>query len=223
MALATAAPSATPAPTVALVILTSTPQYITPELPLGFTTPDTPAPTVAPVLDTVALTSTPGQLSFIIPDSSNLQATPTNLPGVDDPCIYVIQNGDTLYAIALNNGFSVAEIVAANPDLGDSSAVIQPGDPLLLPLPECLDAEATLEPGVTAPAIRATAPPAPLPTATSVRPDGSQVYVVQPGDVLVNIAARFGVTASAIARASNLTNVNALQVGQELIIPPASP
>ena len=211
-------PPSIPTSTVALVILTSTPQYITPQMPLDFTTPDTPAPTVASVLDTSILTRTPGgQQSFVLPNSSDLLATPTNLPGVDDPCIYIIQPGDTLYAIALANGYTVAGIVAANPDLGDATAVIQPGDPLVRPLPECI-VEATADADGNLPA--ATRPPAPVPTATPARADGTQVHVVQSGDVLVNIANRYGTTVSAIVQANNLANSNALQIGQELIIPP---
>jgi LysM repeat protein len=208
-------------PTVALVIFTSTPQYITPQMPLGFTTPDTPAPTVAPVLDTVALTQPSGQPSFILPNSSEIQATPTNLPGVDDPCIHVIQPGDTLYAIAITYGFTVNELLAANPDLGGASAVIQPGDPISLPLPECVDPEATANADDVVPAVtRAAATP--LPSATPARADGSQIHVVQPGDVLYNIAVQYGTTVSAIVQANNLSNPNALQVGQELLIPPSN-
>lgn len=207
-----------PTSTVAMIILTSTPQYITPQMPLDFTTPDTPAPTVAPVLDTAVLTRTPGaQQSFVLPNSSDLLATPTNLPGVDDPCFHIIQPGDTLYAIALNYGFTVADLVAANPELGGSTAVLQPGDPLLVPLPECL-AEATADAdGVLPVATRAAATTAPTPTTAS--PDGTQIHVVQSGDVLVNIATRYGTTVSAIVQANNLANPNALQVGQQLIIP----
>ncbi|MFN8378411.1 MAG: LysM peptidoglycan-binding domain-containing protein [Anaerolineae bacterium] len=207
-----------PTSTVALIILTSTPQYITPQMPLDFTTPDTPAPTMAPAVDTVGLTGTPGgPQSFILPNPSDMLATPTNLPGVDDPCAYIIQSGDTLYAIALNNGFTVAELIAANPDLGDSSAVIQPGDPLALPLPDCVGAEATPDAEGNLPF--ATRAPTVAPTSTQARPDGTQIHVVQPGDVLVNIATRYGTTVSAIVQANNLSNPNALQVGQELIIP----
>ncbi|NOZ29976.1 MAG: LysM peptidoglycan-binding domain-containing protein [Chloroflexi bacterium] len=45
------------------------------------------------------------------------------------------------------------------------------------------------------------------------------VYVVQPGDVLSSIAARYGTTVQAIAQANNLSNPNLIYVGQKLIIP----
>ncbi|HHV62403.1 MAG TPA: LysM peptidoglycan-binding domain-containing protein [Firmicutes bacterium] len=44
-------------------------------------------------------------------------------------------------------------------------------------------------------------------------------YVVQPGDTLAGIAARFGTTVEAIARANNITNPDLIYVGQVLRIP----
>lgn len=45
------------------------------------------------------------------------------------------------------------------------------------------------------------------------------VYTVKPGDRLVDIAARFGVSASAIVRANGLANADTIFPGQRLIIP----
>ena len=47
-----------------------------------------------------------------------------------------------------------------------------------------------------------------------------QVYAVVAGDVLHQIALRFGVTTRAMAVYNTLTNPNALRIGQELRIPP---
>ena len=44
-------------------------------------------------------------------------------------------------------------------------------------------------------------------------------YVVRPGDRLVDIAARYGVTPSAIVQANNLANADTIFPGQQLIIP----
>lgn len=44
-------------------------------------------------------------------------------------------------------------------------------------------------------------------------------YTVQTGDTLFQIAQRFGTTVERIAQANNITNVNAINVGQVLIIP----
>jgi LysM repeat protein len=61
-----------------------------------------------------------------------------------------------------------------------------------------------------------------IPGAVSAAPSADQiVYVVQPGDRLVDIAARHGVSASAIVRANNLANADQIYPGQRLIIPAA--
>jgi LysM repeat protein len=48
-------------------------------------------------------------------------------------------------------------------------------------------------------------------------------YVVREGDSLSAIATRFGITEQALQRANNLTDPNAIFIGQELIIPPPEP
>jgi LysM repeat protein len=59
-----------------------------------------------------------------------------------------------------------------------------------------------------------------VPGGASAAPSGdSTIYTVQPGDRLVDIAARFGVSASAIVRANGLTNADTIFPGQKLIIP----
>ncbi len=54
-----------------------------------------------------------------------------------------------------------------------------------------------------------------------VIPEGSQTYTVQDGDNLWDIAQRFGTTVEAIVAVNSLENAAAIQVDQELIIPPA--
>lgn len=44
-------------------------------------------------------------------------------------------------------------------------------------------------------------------------------HIVQPGDTLWSIAARYGVTVEALMRANNLTNPNYIFLGQTLVIP----
>jgi len=59
-----------------------------------------------------------------------------------------------------------------------------------------------------------------IPGSTGEAPSqGSNTYVVQPGDTLTSIAARYGTTVWAIVTANNLPNQNWLSVGQTLIIP----
>ena len=69
----------------------------------------------------------------------------------------------------------------------------------------------------------ATPTPEPTPTATPIpRPTPTPtatVYVVQPGDTLSGIAARFNVTVDDLVEANRIVNPDALQVGQEIAIP----
>lgn len=44
-------------------------------------------------------------------------------------------------------------------------------------------------------------------------------YVVRPGDTLGTIAARYGVSAAALARANGITNPDRIYIGQNLVIP----
>jgi LysM repeat protein len=48
---------------------------------------------------------------------------------------------------------------------------------------------------------------------------GEERYVVQPGDSLSSIAAKFGTTQEALQEANGIEDPNSISVGQELIIP----
>lgn len=61
--------------------------------------------------------------------------------------------------------------------------------------------------------------PAPQPAAKVTTPT---TYTVRPGDTLSVIARRHGVSLAALAQANNLTNPNALRIGQVLTIPTAA-
>jgi LysM repeat protein len=69
------------------------------------------------------------------------------------------------------------------------------------------------------------APPeadSPTPTPTPTRPGAAyRTYVVQRGDILKQIAARYGVSMASIIAINNIPNPDSLQVGQVLNIPPA--
>ncbi len=60
------------------------------------------------------------------------------------------------------------------------------------------------------------------PQAFAAPPQDQASYVVSPGDTLTAIAARYGVSTSALARANGISNPNRIYVGQKLVIPGAS-
>lgn len=117
--------------------------------------------------------------------------TPTLTPGQGN---YIVQYGDTLLTIARRFGVTVAALKSAN---GLTSDTIYAGEVLKIP--------------------------APVPAATRTpTPVGQATYVVQPGDQLLVIARRFGVTTRAIRIANGLASDN-IYAGQVLIIPPPAP
>lgn len=166
---------------------------------------------------------------------------PPSTPIPSEGVQHVVAWGETLEIIANRYGVSAQAIVAANglanPDL------IRAGDVLTIPGATAPPSEEVVHIvrqgetlrsiastyGTTAEAIalansivnenfiyvgqRLTIPGA------SAGPGEGQTYVVQPGDTLSSIAARFGTTEWAIANANNLPNLNMIYVGQTLHIP----
>uniref|UniRef100_A0A7C1FRC7 LysM peptidoglycan-binding domain-containing protein n=1 Tax=Caldilinea aerophila TaxID=133453 RepID=A0A7C1FRC7_9CHLR len=64
-----------------------------------------------------------------------------------------------------------------------------------------------------------TASPTPIVESAGETAGEDEVYIVQSGDILSAIAARFGVSMQAIMDANNLTNPDFVFVGQRLVIP----
>jgi LysM repeat protein len=120
------------------------------------------------------------------------------------PVIYVVQRGDTLFAIGRRFGVNPYDIARANNIINPN--LIYPGQSLIIPTG-----------GVVWPP---TPPPPTTATATPTPPSGGVItYVVQRGDTLYRIALRFGTTIAALRAANNLHNTNLIYVGQVLIIP----
>lgn len=126
------------------------------------------------------------------------------ISAVSADTVYTVQRGDTLYSISRRFGVSVQEIAAANhlvnPDL------IYAGQTLVIP-----DASPPSGGGNESPTQPLPAPQPPI--------SGGGIYVVQSGDTLLRIAARYGVTVQALVQANNLSNPNLIYAGQSLIIP----
>ncbi len=111
---------------------------------------------------------------------------------------YIVQAGDTLFKIAQRFNVNPATIIAAN-NLSNPNLIFV-GQRLIIPSGG----------GASAPV--PTQPPASTGTAGST-------YIVQAGDTLGKIMAKFNVTASALIAANGLTNPNLIFIGQRLVIP----
>lgn len=142
--------------------------------------------------------------------TETLTPTVTFTPTFSTPFNYTVQEGDSLAVIVerynlgedgielilLLNPYDPATGIGINP----ANQVIIPGQIILLP-----------NPGMQ------------LPTATPIPPDlprGTRItYIVKAGDTLAGIAAKFNSTVEEIIKVNNLTDPNAIFVGQQLIVP----
>lgn len=111
------------------------------------------------------------------------------------PTVYTVRAGDTLKTIAARYGTTWQAIAAANSLV--NANYIYTGQRLIIPT------------GGSNPS------PQPQPN--------PGVYIVQAGDTLAVIAARYGTTVAAIVTANNLPNANNIYAGQRLVIPSAPP
>lgn len=108
---------------------------------------------------------------------------------------HVVKPGDTLSAIARQNGVSLDALIRANPQIANPN-LIRPGE------------EVTIPTGAQAQAGGS---------------GGGQVYTVQRGDTLSEIGARFGVDWRILAQVNGLSNPNLILPGQQLRIAGGGP
>jgi LysM repeat protein len=168
---------------------------------------DTSTPTVT---STSTSTSTPTSTPTI---TSTATITPTAT--FSAPFNYTVQAGDSLFSIAEKYNFGddgIALILLLNPfggideNTGYSKGIdpqnpnILPGQVILLPYP-----------GMKLP----TSTPIPSDLARGTKVD----YIIQTGDSLGGIAALFNSTIEDIIKENKITDPNAIQVGQLLVIP----
>ncbi len=108
-------------------------------------------------------------------------------------------------------------VVLLRPRDDESPAVATTPTPAVAVTPTPDDPNAAFD------AVIATPTPSPTPTATPIpRPTPTPtvtVYVVQPGDTLSVIAARFNLTVDDLVEANRIVNPDELRVGQEITIP----
>lgn len=193
---------------------------IPPAQPSATATPQTDSPTSTPTfvtpgsvqgpIETVAPTATGTPIGGVT-TNNGLPPTPTGIFIPTDDCLYVVQAGDNLYRISVNNDVTLTALRNANPQItGD---LIQPGDELILPVEGCtadgISVDTSNDDDDTV-----------SDTSNEPLPDGIQaIHVVQAGETLNIIARRYGVTITAIARENGITDVNRLALDQELRIP----
>ena len=157
----------------------------------------------------------------VLPDVVIVGQTDLPVPGAS----YTVAEGDTLLDIADRFGTTVEAIIAAN-DIADPTALFI-GQVLIIPGidPDDSVVAPTDEPA-SEPEIQPTDEPAatdtPAPEQTPAPVEG-EIYIVQEGDIPVDIAARFGITAEELMEANGITDPTSLFIGQELIIPSPSP
>ncbi len=122
--------------------------------------------------------------------------------------VYAVQSGDTLGQIAFIFGISLEDLMAANgltnPD------VLDVGQELTIPEAGFAD---------TQPADDGSSDEG---DSGDSEPAEEQTYIVRAGDTLFNIGQYFGITVDELAEYNSITDINSLDVGQELKIPPAS-
>lgn len=162
----------------------------TPTATVTFTPTNTRIPTETP---TVTFTPT---ITFT--------ATPS------EPFPYTVVEGDSLAVIVDKFGLGdngiklILSLNPFNPETGGgidpTTQIVYPGLVLLLPYP-----------GMPL--------PTPTPIPADLRPGTEIEYVVELGDTLAGIAAKFNSTEEAIIEANNIENANALFAGQLLVIP----
>jgi LysM repeat protein len=129
----------------------------------------------------------------------------------------VVRPGDTLWALAIAHRTTVSALVEKN-RLTGGGAVIQVGQRLQVPGP------ATGAP-TGAPASKPTSKPATTKPTASKPAATRRVHIVQVGDTMSGIAARYHVSLTTLLAANPLKNAHLIFVGQRIIVPapPAPP
>ncbi len=155
-------------------------------------------PTPTPTATQTPLPPTPTPLPPTATPTETETPTITPTPTISGPFIYTVQEGDTLFSIAVKFGVDLVRLMEVNELENEAIFITQQ---LLIPDPN--------EPTPTATEI-----PAGLPRGFIVQ------YRVQPDDTLSGIAFLFNSTVEAILEENeNLENENSIFIGQLLNIP----
>jgi LysM repeat protein len=141
-------------------------------------------------------TNPPNPTPTPLPTNAPPAATSTPVPttsGSTGTTVYVVQRGDTLGGIARRFGVSLSALISAN-NIRNANLIFV-GQRLIIP-------------GGSG---------APGPTPTPGTTTGSNIYIVQRGDNLTRIAARFGTTVQRLMELNGLRS-DLIYIGQRLIV-----
>jgi LysM repeat protein len=130
---------------------------------------------------------------------------------------YTVKVGDTLSAIAARTGTTATALAKLNGITNPS--YIRVGQVLKLSLGGT-PAPAPTQAPAPSPTPTPTVRPTPTPRASAAPvPSGVKTYTVKAGDTLGAIAARFGTTATELAKLNGITDPGYIRVGQVLRLP----
>ncbi|WP_137044550.1 peptidoglycan DD-metalloendopeptidase family protein [Pseudolabrys sp. FHR47] len=129
-----------------------------------------------------------------------------------------VGNGETVDMIARRQGVPVSAILQTN-GIANASQV-RPGQRLVIPRYVAGSAPAQPAPQVAAPSY--TPAPAPAPVAHAAPVAGENVHVVAPGESLIGLSRRYGITLAALARHNGISPYTRVSVGDRIKVPGTS-
>jgi LysM repeat protein len=133
---------------------------------------------------------------------------------------HTIAKGENLYVVARKYGVSLADLQKANPSLKGTLAV---GQEVVVPAGGTAKVQpAVINLPVSNSVVKmgkpAVPPPAKSKSTAEAVPSKTGTYQVQPGETMLGIANRNGITVEDLQKANKLTGTS-LKVGQKLLIP----
>ncbi len=197
-------------------------------------------PTPTYEMPTLTPSPAPGATATPVPTAVPIPPTATPAPTATPvPIQHVVQWGDTVYSLARRYGTTVEAIAQANnlppnylikvgqvltipgQPISADVYVVKPGDTLYsiaarygVPWQTLASVNRILNPSLLQVGQRLI-----IPSGATTPPPGAKTHVVKPGETLYRIALMYGTSVQAIALANNLSNVNIIYPGQQLIIP----
>jgi LysM repeat protein len=145
------------------------------------------------------------------PDDEVTEPISDEFPG---QIIHIVRRGDTVQRIANLYGSTIQAIIQANGL--DSNALIFVDQALTVPVSVI---PATIVPSPTPVATPIPDPQTNQPTQQPPSSTGTESYVVQPGDTLLNIARRYNTTVGTLVQLNGIGNPNRIYYGQRILVP----